>query len=511
MEVLTRIAAGPPNYDAINAAALRCLPELLARWLPGGLQTGHEYTVRNPKRGDRNPGNFVINTHRGLWSDFAVDVGRTRRGGACRLPVRPVPARSRRAARRHARHGHRWRPCLSDQAPSAGGDPAGDEATRLARGRRAMEHLASDPASAALVADDGERPGRTRGRSLCATRHAIVAGCTSFRFVAGRDVGAEPARTGGSPGGGSHPTREVRRRRAALGVPQRDRDSPLFAVRALRARRSGWPDPERDAALLLRAADLDHAEGHGPGPDPGGISSARPLPVPLYGLDRLAPPAPTPPCWSARARRQPMGARRPTCRGVVAGHQPGRQQRRGQGRLDPPWRAARSRCGPTTTRPAPRMPGRSCRRCSPPGAASVRVVSIPSTWPEGWDLGDELPEGATIEALQALLAAATEVAVRGLYRPPSPPPPGMSAAEIEGGDRRASAALPRPEYARTRKHAAQDLAIGVGELDGFVRQEARRAQGRGAGPLPRAAAARGRRGPLAARRVPARGRALRRW
>ena len=75
MEILTRIAAGPPNYEAINAVALRQLPDLLARWLPGGIQAGHEYTVRNPKRGDRNPGNFVINTNRGIWSDFAIDVG----------------------------------------------------------------------------------------------------------------------------------------------------------------------------------------------------------------------------------------------------------------------------------------------------------------------------------------------------------------------------------------------------------------------------------------------------
>ena len=75
LAILNRIAEGAPNYDLINGAAVRALPELLARWLPGGEVAGHEYTVRNPKRGDQNAGSFVINLSTGLWCDFAIGVG----------------------------------------------------------------------------------------------------------------------------------------------------------------------------------------------------------------------------------------------------------------------------------------------------------------------------------------------------------------------------------------------------------------------------------------------------
>ena len=46
------------------------------------------------------------------------------------------------------------------------------------------------------------------------------------------------------------------------------------------------------------------------------------------------------------------------------------------------------------------------RLVSEAGAASVRVVATPPDWPEGWDLADELPPGATVEQLIQLLEAA---------------------------------------------------------------------------------------------------------
>jgi hypothetical protein len=63
-----------PNIDfgAINAAALRYLPELLARWLPDGRQLGQEFIARNPRRADRHPGSFSINVRTGRWADFAT-------------------------------------------------------------------------------------------------------------------------------------------------------------------------------------------------------------------------------------------------------------------------------------------------------------------------------------------------------------------------------------------------------------------------------------------------------
>ena len=41
------------DFRAINKAALRALPDLLARWLPDGKRIGHEYVALNPRRHDR--------------------------------------------------------------------------------------------------------------------------------------------------------------------------------------------------------------------------------------------------------------------------------------------------------------------------------------------------------------------------------------------------------------------------------------------------------------------------
>src|SRR4051794_3806577 len=59
------------DFKAINRAALRVLPDLMARWVPGGKVQGREWTGRNPKRADRNPGSFKLNLATGRWADFA--------------------------------------------------------------------------------------------------------------------------------------------------------------------------------------------------------------------------------------------------------------------------------------------------------------------------------------------------------------------------------------------------------------------------------------------------------
>jgi hypothetical protein len=63
---------GAVDFAAVNRAALRRLPEMLRRWLPGGRIEGREYVVRNPKRRDRQSGSFKINTESGRWADFAT-------------------------------------------------------------------------------------------------------------------------------------------------------------------------------------------------------------------------------------------------------------------------------------------------------------------------------------------------------------------------------------------------------------------------------------------------------
>ncbi|HME21073.1 MAG TPA: hypothetical protein VKI44_06890 [Acetobacteraceae bacterium] len=65
------------DFAAINAAALRELPVLLARWLPDGRSEGREWTARNPRRVDRHAGSFRVNMRSGKWADFATDA----RGG----------------------------------------------------------------------------------------------------------------------------------------------------------------------------------------------------------------------------------------------------------------------------------------------------------------------------------------------------------------------------------------------------------------------------------------------
>ncbi len=66
------------DFQAINAAALAALPDLLAVWLPDGKRQSCEYVARNPRRADRKAGSFRVNLRTGRWADFAcADV----RGG----------------------------------------------------------------------------------------------------------------------------------------------------------------------------------------------------------------------------------------------------------------------------------------------------------------------------------------------------------------------------------------------------------------------------------------------
>jgi hypothetical protein len=67
------------DFEAINRAALRLLPTLLARWLPNGRRVSREYIALNPKRLDRHLGSFkivVAGPRIGMWADFATgDTG----------------------------------------------------------------------------------------------------------------------------------------------------------------------------------------------------------------------------------------------------------------------------------------------------------------------------------------------------------------------------------------------------------------------------------------------------
>lgn len=73
--MMTAESQGHVDFAAINAAALRALPALLARWLPDGHQFGGEWVARNPRRADRHPGSFKVNMRTGKWGDFATGDG----------------------------------------------------------------------------------------------------------------------------------------------------------------------------------------------------------------------------------------------------------------------------------------------------------------------------------------------------------------------------------------------------------------------------------------------------
>lgn len=60
------------NFEAINCAAIRLLPDIVFRWLPDGRQDGPEWVCLNPRRADRHLGSFKVNLYTGMWSDFAT-------------------------------------------------------------------------------------------------------------------------------------------------------------------------------------------------------------------------------------------------------------------------------------------------------------------------------------------------------------------------------------------------------------------------------------------------------
>ena len=65
-----------PDFAAVNAAVLACLPALCARWLSDGCRRGNEWIAKNPRREDRRPGSFSVNLATGRWADFALSDAR---------------------------------------------------------------------------------------------------------------------------------------------------------------------------------------------------------------------------------------------------------------------------------------------------------------------------------------------------------------------------------------------------------------------------------------------------
>jgi putative DNA primase/helicase len=87
------------------------------------------------------------------------------------------------------------------------------------------------------------------------------------------------------------------------------------------------------------------------------------------------------------------------------------------------------------------------------GATSIAIVAVPAGWPEGWDIADPLPEGASPDALGELLRSATGWAPHARSGP-------SGEAEI------ARLAKLKPlEYERERAAAAKSLGCRAATLD----------------------------------------------
>lgn len=64
----------PPDFPKIAAAALGCFDQIMSLLGLGGKMSGAEFLPLNPRRADKKPGSFAINSKTGAWGDWAADV-----------------------------------------------------------------------------------------------------------------------------------------------------------------------------------------------------------------------------------------------------------------------------------------------------------------------------------------------------------------------------------------------------------------------------------------------------
>jgi len=84
------------------------------------------------------------------------------------------------------------------------------------------------------------------------------------------------------------------------------------------------------------------------------------------------------------------------------------------------------------------------QNASEAGARSVRIVTVPQDWPEGWDIADPLPDGVTIEDLRRMINEAPE------WRPPCESERGRADAIEDAGEKE----VPAPQWPEPLGEAA---------------------------------------------------------
>ena len=178
-----------------------------------------------------------------------------------------------------------------------------------------------------------------------------------------------------------------------------------------------WRYLNAEGALLGAVARFDPADGGkdilpltcwDDGNGPKWRWRAFPEPRPLYGLDRLArrPDAPV----LAVEGEKTAGAARAIFPGHVCITSPSGAGAAGK----VGWSPLKNRA--VTIWPDADEPGRTYAReaaglIREAGGASVAIVAVPDTWPDGWDVADSPPDGVTHDDLLRMLADARPPAV----------------------------------------------------------------------------------------------------
>lgn len=196
---------------------------------------------------------------------------------------------------------------------------------------------------------------------------------------------------------------------------------------------------------------------------------APPEPRPLYGLDRLAT-RPDALVLLVEGEKAADAAAALFPDHVVMTWQGG-----GSAIGTADWRPLAGRrvaVWPDNDAPGRKAASAARKAASAAGTARLGVVDVPASWPEGWDLADPLPEGATLETLAAMLAAAEAEPVAEDTAAPAP----LSAADVQAVVERA-ADMNGASYAAARASLAAEVpGVGVTGLDRLRREErARRA------------------------------------
>ncbi|MDI3308914.1 MAG: hypothetical protein QJR07_17670 [Acetobacteraceae bacterium] len=244
--------------------------------------------------------------------------------------------------------------------------------------------------------------------------------------------------------------------------------APLPLPEAIRCGRHGapsrvWHYRDPAGALLFAVCRFDAPDGKVVLPYCCGAGGWRfrapPAPRPLYGLDRLAVRRDAP-VLLVEGEKAADAAADLFPEYVATTWQGGSNA---TGKADwGPLAGRRVVIWPDNDGPGRKAAAAVAKAAREAGAALVAVVRVPEEWPAGWDLADPPPEGVTLDAVAALLAAAATEAAQAA--------PGNALR----ADVALAASMARADYLAIRLDMARRHRVPVAELDA-LRAEAQRA------------------------------------